>query len=306
MKRCGFYASTVGDQGGISLYRVLVVASLIAALMLASVPVASVVAAPPAQQGDGSSLEESWGNKLNQLQAEVAVFNRFQTKPGLYRNAGNVGQYLDKWRGALTAAQSLVVSGSGFDSNGQVTNQNQARQSVQQLGMYLSMIRGLREKIAEGGRNNTGNNNSSGNNNTDNTGLGIPVTGGDANNNNQNTNQNNTPAKQWGSQFRQLQAAQAWFNNYRTKPGQDRNSEEISRYLDRYASALRAAYSIIANGGITATAGDGQTTVNSNKDDARQQLGMYLSMMRGLREKIAEGGRDNNGNNNSNNTGAGQ
>ena len=68
------------------------------------------------------------------------------------------------------------------------------------------------------------------------------MTGGDATNNNNNqtatlNNQNSSPAKTRGGQFRELQAAQAWFNNYHTKPGKDRNSEDISRYLDQYASA---------------------------------------------------------------------
>lgn len=303
MKTSGFNASTLGQRRGNSLYRKVSVISLIVALMLASLPVASVFAAPPTQGGGGgSNLEDSWGNKLRQLQAEVTFFNNFQTKPGQNRNAGNVGQYLDKYRATLAAAQGLVVSGSGFDSNGRVTNENQARQSNQLLGQYLSAIRGLKNKIgnASGDENNAGNNNSGGN-------AGIPVTGGTANTNQnagQNNNQNNSPAKVWGGQFRELQAAQAWFNNFHTKPGKDRNSEDISRYLDQYASALRGAYSIIANGSPSSnvqnnTGGEGQA-VTQSWGNGRQQLAMYLSMMRGLREKIAEGGRDNNRNTNNN------
>ena len=292
------------------MYRKLVVASLIIAMLLASMPVAGVLAAPPTQQGGGGNngqsngLEESWGNKLRQLQAEVTFFNNFQTKPGQYRNPESVGQYLDQWRSALAAAQSLVVSGSGFDSNGQITNQNQAKQSNQLLGQYLSTIRGMKDKIGQGGGDNNNGNNNTGGGNT----AGIPVTGGAANNNNQGSSQNSSPAKTWGSQFRELQAAQAWFNNYHPKPGKDRNSEHISQYLDQYASALRAAYAIIANGApnsnVQSTSSDGQSITNRNT--GQQQLAMYLSMMRGLRQKIAEGGGDNNNNNNgNNNTGGG-
>src|SRR5215213_9566826 len=322
MKTNGFHAS-VGDQGGNSLYRKLLVASLIMALLLASVPVACVFAAPPSQQGGGDKdLEQSWASKLSQLRAEVAVFNNLQTKPGQNGNNANIGQYLDKYRAAIAAAQALVVSGSGFDSNGRVTNQNQANQSVQQLGMYLSTIRGLRQKIAEGGRDNNNNNNgnsNNGNNTNANNGAGIPVTGSSADNNNQssgqnnnNNNQNNSPAKIWGVKFRELQAAQTWFNNFRTKPGQNRNSERISRYLDQYAFALRQANAIIVNGANSNGQGNngsnGQTLTQS-WGTPQQQLAMYLSMMRGLRQKIAEGGNNNNntGTNNTagNNTGTG-
>jgi hypothetical protein len=307
MKTSGFNASTLGYRRGNSLYRKLSIVSLIIALMLASLPVASAFAAPATQAGGGSNLEESWGNKLRQLQAEVTFFNNFQTKPGQNRNA-QVGQYLDKYRTTLAAAQGLVVSGSGFDSNGRVTNEGQARRSNQLLGQYLSAIRGLKDKIgnASGDENNSNTGNNGGN-------AGIPVTGGATNTNQnagQNNNQNNSPAKLWGPQFRELQAAQTWFNNFHTKPGQGRNSEEISRYLDQYASALRAAYSIIVNGGANTTAqnanGSNGQGASLNRGTPQQQLAMYLSMMRGLREKIAEGGLDNNRNNNGNTNTGGQ
>ena len=306
MKTNGFHASTLGDKGGNSLYRRIVTVSIIMTMLLAALPVASVLAAPARGQGTSQNKTEAeWANKRSQLAAEVWFFNNFQTKPGQSGFNGNQGQYLDKWRAALAAAQALVVNHDGFDSNGRMTNENRANQAVQQLAQYLSLIRGLKDKIGEASRNNnnTANTNNSGNANGS-AAPGIPVTGGSANNNqnnpNQNNNtQNNSPSKMWGTQFRDLQAAQTWFNNFRTKPGQNRNNEKISRYLDQYAFALRQAYAIIVNGPDANTQSNNGSNGQGNTrtwGTPQQQLAMYLHMMRGLREKIAEGGNDQNDN----------
>jgi hypothetical protein len=269
---------------------------LIAALLLASFPVAGVFAAPNFQDDgpDGNDLEQSWTNKLSQLQGEIAFFNNFRTRPGQNRNNEDVARYLDRYSAAISAAQSLIVSGSGFTTTGEVVNQNQARQAIRKMNEYLSLMRGLREKIATAGGNTVNNNNF---NTGSNSGVGIPVTGGDAET---TVNQNNTGtslASTWGDQWRQLQAAQAWFNRFRTRPGQDRNNEEISRYLDRYAFALQQANAIIA-GGVDNTNnqpnGNGQGS-NLGWGTPQQQLAQYLHMMRGLRQKIAQAGGSNNG-----------
>lgn len=322
MRKTRFDASTAGDLRGTSLHGKLIAVSLILALMLASVPLASVFAAPPLQQGTGTgngqqgngtgnaNLEQEWGNKRNQLAAEVAVFNNIQSRLGQSGASGNQGQYLDKYRAALAAAQTLVVNQGGFDFNGRVTNENRANQAIRQLAQYLSTIRGLKEKMASG--SNAGNNNG-GNNAGNNNGVGIPVTGGSASNNNnqnsaQNNNQSNSRARIWGNQFRQLSAAQTWFNNFQIKPGQNRNSEQISRYLDQYAFALRQANTVILNGSPNSSGQGGQGEgqgLNQSWGTGRQQLSMYLSMMRGLREKIEQGGNDNRNNNNNNNNNAG-
>jgi hypothetical protein len=124
------------------------------------------------------------------------------------------------------------------------------------------------------------------------------------------------------NQVRELR--QAWFNNFRTRPGQDRNSERISRYLDQYAFALSQANALLVGGGTNGqsnnASGQGDNAngqENGNNPGANQSWGspkqlmaQYLGMMRNLRAKIAAGGNANNNNNNGNNgagtsTGAG-
>jgi hypothetical protein len=320
MKTNGFDASFGGGSVGSSLSRKVFAALLIIALLFASVPAISAFAAPAAQgQTPGSGLEQDWGNKISQLRAAGAWFDNFQTRPGLNRSCGNMGQYLDRFRVALASAQALIVSGNGFNSSGQVTNDNQARRSVQQLGTYLGTMRGLRQNITEGNNNASANCGSAANNNQSatqgNSGPGIPVTGGagttnntnnqnnnqgnnqnnnqgNNQNNNQSNNQNNnqsnnqnSPAQIWGGQYRELRVAQSWFNNFRSQPGLARNNDRMSQYLDRYAFALRQANALIVNGSNS----NGQT-VTRNWGTPQQQLAMYLHMMRGLREKILQGG----------------
>jgi len=321
MKNNRSRAYITGGKFGESLYQKWIVASLIIALLLGALPTNSVFAAlGPGQNRD---LEQGWANKRSQLATAVAFFNNFQTRPGQDRNAGNMSQYLDRYAAAMTAAQALIANGSnGFNSNGQVTNENQANRSLRQLENYLSMMRGLRNKIAEGGgntnrNNNNGNNvgntnggNNAGNTNGNNNGVGIPVTGGNDTNN--STNQNfgqNSPAKVWGNQFRELQAATVWYNNFRTRPGSMRNSNQqakLQQYLDRYAFALSQASAIVINGSLNSNGqssnnnATGQTNNGSNGQNttsswgsSQQQLAMYLSMMRGIREKITGIGRHN-------------
>ncbi len=307
-----------GDKIGESLYQKWIVASLIIALLLGALPTNRVLAAPgPGQNRD---LEQAWANKRSQLATAVAFFDNFQTKPGQDRNAGNMSQYLDRYAAAMAAAQALIVNGSsGFDSNGQVTNQNQANHSLRQLEDYLSIMRGLRKKIAEGGGKNNSNSNNggntnggnnSGNNTQGNNGVGIPVTGDTetSNNTNQNFGQNSL-AKVWGNQFRELQAATVWYNNFRTQPGRMRNANQqakLQQYLDRYAFALSQASAIVINGSLNSNGqssnnnATGRTNNGSNGQNAtsgwgssQQQLAMYLSMMRGIREKIAGIGTHN-------------
>jgi len=324
MKTNGFHASTIGGK------RIFAV-SIIVALILASVSAMGVFAAPT----------KISGGQLRELGAAMRWYNNFRSQPGRFNSASDqakLQQYLDQYAFALRQAQALLVnggsnsngqgnnsngnnaSGQGGNSSGQGSNQNGRNQSAeQQMATYLSMMRGLRDKIMSvSGSGNNGNNagNSSGNN----AGAGIPVTGNSTasnsqsnnqsnnQNNNQNNNQSKTPSQIWGGQFRELQAAQTWFNNFRTKPGQNRNSEAISRYLDQYAFALSQARAVIAGGSTS----NGQQS-NSNGSNGQgnnlswgtpqQQLSMYLHMMRGLRDKIAGGGNNNNSSNTNNTTG---
>lgn len=279
MKKNRFYA-----EGGKSLYRRVLAIALVLALMIAAIPVASAFA----QDDAPNNLEDQWGNKLRQLAIEISFFNNFQTKPGQFGNDAKQGQYLDRYRAALAAAQSLVVSQGGFDGNGQMISQGQANRAVRDLGNLLSTIRGLREKIRNGDGTNTANiqNNVTANNNN-------PSVISN-NNNNQNANANNASNSMniSGQQIRSLQAARAFFNNFQTQPGRFRNAadrEQMQRYLDLYASTLSAAETVVVNGGLTTT--DGQQVLGTGNQSPERLLAMYLHTLRSLRAKIAGAGR---------------
>lgn len=331
MNSNGFNASTTGVQKIFAI-------SMIMALLVASFAATSVFAAPVRQDGGGGE-DGSGGvtpNQVRELQQSQAWFNNFRTKPGR-GNSARISQYLGQYAFALGQANAILVGGAssnaqgnnansqGDNANGQSNNtQTNNAQSgnnfsaQQNIGMWLKMMRGLRQKIAVEG-NQSANNSSNSNNNA---GAGIPVTGGSTNNdqsptpNNQgsaqnngnnagttNNNQGSSLSQTWGPQLRELQQAQTWFNNFRTQPGRGQNSARVSQYLDQYAFALGQSYVIIA-GGINANSlnnGDNSNTFDqglansqSDRTAAQQQLAQYLHMMRGLRQKISTGGADNN------------
>lgn len=142
--------NTNKSKNGTSLYRITVV-SLIAALMLASFSATSIfVGSASAQEEEQNELEVAWNAKLSQLAVEVAYFHNIEAKLGVFDNDKDQGkhdQFVEKYRAALVAAQSLVVTQGGFDIHGQMTNQKQANLAIQQLGNYLSLIRGLKAKM---------------------------------------------------------------------------------------------------------------------------------------------------------------
>jgi hypothetical protein len=121
---------------------------------------------------------------------------------------------------------------------------------------------------------------------------------------------NSTLAKEWGAQFRELQFAQTWYNNFRTNPGQMQNTTDQAKrqqWLDQYAFALRQAGAVIRGG----TNANGQNNGSNNNSQVnnnslgfgtpQQQLGQWLHRMRGLREKLS-GLSNNMGVENSNST----
>jgi len=143
--------NTSKSKDGKSLYRITVL-SLIAALMLASFSATSIfVRSASAQVEEPNELEVAWAAKLNQLAIEVAYFNNsFGVEAEVFnreKEQQKHDQFTERYRAALVAAQSLVVTQSGFDINGQMTNERQAKLAIQQLGNFLSLIRGLRAKI---------------------------------------------------------------------------------------------------------------------------------------------------------------
>jgi hypothetical protein len=142
-----------GMMGG--LYLRLVLASLIIALLFAFVP-ATIAYAAPASGGDltDKNLELEWKNKLSHLRSAGLFFDRVRLYPADFEDRDDLARaqyYLDKYGFALKQANTVVFNHSGFDIQGNVINEIQAAETVQELAMYLHMMRGLRDKIEEQG-----------------------------------------------------------------------------------------------------------------------------------------------------------
>lgn len=132
------------------------VISIIIALIAASLPVASVFAAP-ARDGDPTeenSLKLEWSNKTRLLHYENLFFSRVKVLPADFENKDDLArayELLNKYEFALKQANEIALKHTGFDKNGGLVDIEDADQSVKDLSMYLHMMRGLRGKIAEAG-----------------------------------------------------------------------------------------------------------------------------------------------------------
>jgi hypothetical protein len=93
----------------------------------------------------------------------------------------------------------------------------------------------------------------------------------------------------WGSQFRELQADRAIYNNFKSHPGEFSSSSspaEIQQYLNQYASALSHAEAIVLHGAPGSTLGVNVNSRSQKDRTAQQDLAMFLHMIRGLRAKL--------------------
>jgi hypothetical protein len=154
MKTYGLYALAVDDKRGVSLYSKMIFISVIIALMFAAIPAASVFAAPASSQGstDTDMLELEWKNKLRNLRALGFFYDRVRLVSADFEDPDDLARaqyYLDKYGFALRQANTVVFNHTGFDINGNVTNEIQAVDTLHELGMYLHMMRGFRAKMDE-------------------------------------------------------------------------------------------------------------------------------------------------------------
>ena len=153
MKTKRFNALALHDQRGGLFYSKLFVAALILALLVASFPAASALAAPPAPW-ENVDLEREWKNKLYQLTVEGLFFNQVRFYPADFENSADLARAWDllhKHGFALQQANTVVFNHSGFDIEGNVLNERLAYDTVHELAMYIHTMRGLRMKIAEEG-----------------------------------------------------------------------------------------------------------------------------------------------------------
>jgi hypothetical protein len=156
--------SDTDDKSGKPLYTLLVV-SLIAAFMLAALPMSSAFAAPAGPD------EDEWDRKTARLMAEMAISSNLQTQSGSVCPSPEQARYRDQYIATLRAAQGVMVRGSNVaipvtgntaddtsDSNAASVGKYYANNPEKLLASYLHRLRQLREKMATGS-DNSGNNN---------------------------------------------------------------------------------------------------------------------------------------------------
>jgi hypothetical protein len=147
------YALSMDRRGGL-FYSKLFVAFLILALLLASMPAISALAAPASDKAspETMNLAQGWKAKQSNLRWAGYYYDHVQFYPADFERPADLARvqwYLEKYGIALRAANTILQNHAGFDIKGNVTNEVQAAQSVRDLAMYLQMMRGIRDKIEE-------------------------------------------------------------------------------------------------------------------------------------------------------------
>ncbi len=124
----------------------------------------------------------------------------------------------------------------------------------------------------------------------------VPVTGNSAANN--SAAQHSALAKVWGKQFRDLEAARTWFNNFRSNPhnfAHPADPAKTQQWLSQYAFALRQADMIVQTRGTTKNQSNASTPNSTSVNQttpAQQDLARWLHLMRELREKLTGDAND--------------
>jgi hypothetical protein len=154
MKTNKFYALTASYPRGGLFSSKLFVAALILALLVASLPSASALAAPASGRDitENIDLEKGWQDKLSNLRWAGYYYDHVQFYPADFENPSDLArihELLEKYGVALRAANTIVQNHAGFDIEGKLTHDVQAARSIRDLAMYLHIMRGLREKIDE-------------------------------------------------------------------------------------------------------------------------------------------------------------
>lgn len=147
------YALTVRDQSGASLYSKMFFVSLIIALVLASLPVANVLAAP-ASAIETDDLAREWKNKLDNLRTYSLFYEQVRLYPADFKDRDQLARahfLLEKYGVALRQANTIVVTRPGFDIKGKVTNEKLAADTVNDLAENIRIMRGILRTFSDEG-----------------------------------------------------------------------------------------------------------------------------------------------------------
>jgi hypothetical protein len=143
------YVLTARDPDGVSLYSKMLIISLILALILASLPLANVLAAPGSVT-ETDDLPREWKNKLDNLRAYSLFYTQVRLYPSDFEDRDQLARahfLLEKYGVALRQANTIVTTHPGFDLNGKVTDEKLAVDSVNDLAETLRIMRGIWHKM---------------------------------------------------------------------------------------------------------------------------------------------------------------
>ena len=156
MKTKKLYVLTAVNTQGQAFFQKMVLALLALMLLLASLPVSRVFAAPASDSKpwENANLEGEWKNKLERLRLEGLFYNQVRFYPEDFEDLDDLARAWDllhQHGAALRQANTVVFNHAGFDFKGKVTNDRQAYESVHNLGEALRLMRVARMKIAQEG-----------------------------------------------------------------------------------------------------------------------------------------------------------
>ena len=136
------------EEAGRSLFQKLLMVSVIAALMLALLPVPGAYAASGGPVK--SELAKEWKDKVDTLNANGLFYQRVRLYPADFKDPAEharAWELLHRYGFALRAAQTVALNRTGFDENGRVLNEIKADQTVKELAAYLQEMRGIQKKL---------------------------------------------------------------------------------------------------------------------------------------------------------------
>jgi hypothetical protein len=142
------------NGAGNSFIQKLFVASLVIALLLASLPARAALAAPAS---DGTSvntkeMQKEWDNKSQKVDYNSMFYQRVRVYPADFEDPDELAmahEILNNYGVALRSAQRIIFNHAGFDQNGKVTNENLADQSLKDLGENLRLMRVYKERLGQ-------------------------------------------------------------------------------------------------------------------------------------------------------------
>jgi hypothetical protein len=153
MKPSSWSASRAWEMGGSLFFQRLLIAFLIAVLTFGSLPAQGALAAPTdtSDSAINALLEAAWNRKIRHLRVFSSFYDRVRVYPADFEDLDDLARahdLLNRYGVALRGAERIIADQAGFDTRGRVINQDQAYQSLRNLGEYLYTMRRIKMKLA--------------------------------------------------------------------------------------------------------------------------------------------------------------